>query len=147
MLVTRLLSRQLGGCKRLYCSGLDTGVDPNTYLKLSEETLESLEDRFSELIDDHGSALAGADTALADGVLTVKLKQGVTYVINKQTPNKQIWLSSPVSGPYRYDIFRSAWVYKHTGETLHSLLDREVSKFISEDPKFRECFMGTEDAA
>ena len=106
MLVTRLLSRQLGCCKRLYCSGLDTGVDPNTYLKLSEETLESLEDRFSELIDDHGSALPGADTALADGVLTVKLKQGVTYVINKQTPNKQIWLSSPVSGPYRYDIFR-----------------------------------------
>ena len=24
------------------------------------------------------------------------------YVINKQTPNKQIWLSSPISGPQRY---------------------------------------------
>ena len=27
-----------------------------------------------------------------------------TYVINKQTPNKQIWLSSPISGPKRYDL-------------------------------------------
>lgn len=30
------------------------------------------------------------------GVLTVKLGGDLgTYVINKQTPNKQIWLSSP----------------------------------------------------
>lgn len=26
-----------------------------------------------------------------------------TYVLNKQPPNKQIWLSSPISGPKRYD--------------------------------------------
>ena len=30
------------------------------------------------------------------GVLTVKLGQKGTYVINKQTPNRQIWMSSPV---------------------------------------------------
>ncbi len=31
------------------------------------------------------------------GVLTVKMGGDLgTYVINKQTPNKQIWLSSPV---------------------------------------------------
>ena len=31
------------------------------------------------------------------GVITVKLGDDLgTYVINKQTPNKQIWLSSPV---------------------------------------------------
>jgi hypothetical protein len=40
---------------------------------------------------------------LADGVLTVSLggDQGI-YVINKQTPNKQIWLSSPLTGPKRW---------------------------------------------
>jgi len=32
---------------------------------------------------------------LQSGVLTVKLGDHGTYVINKQTPNKQIWLSSP----------------------------------------------------
>ena len=124
--------------RRLYCSDL------NNYVRLSNETMESLNDRFSELIEDHDN-LMGADTTLADGVLTVKLNEHGTYVINKQTPNQQIWLSSPVSGPYRYDIFRNSWVYKHTGETLHALLDRELTLFIQTDPKFRECFMGGED--
>ena len=75
----------------------------NTYLKMTNETLESINDRFSELIEDY-QALEGGDTTLSDGVLTVKLGSHGTYVLNKQTPNKQIWLSSPVSGPYRYDI-------------------------------------------
>ena len=127
--------------KQFYCCE----VDLKNYMKLSNETLESLNDRFSELIEDHDS-LMGADTNLADGVLTVKLNEHGTYVINKQTPNQQIWLSSPVSGPYRYDIFRNSWVYKHTGETLHALLDRELPKFIQTDPKFRECFMGGDES-
>ena len=80
-----------------------TDIDENSYLKLTNETLESISDRFSELIEDHDQ-LGGGDTQLSDGVLTVKLSQHGTYVLNKQTPNKQIWLSSPVSGPYRYDI-------------------------------------------
>lgn len=84
---------------------------------------------------------------MADGVLTIKLAQFGIYVINKQTPNKQIWLSSPVSGPARYDMVISgeevgSWVYKHTGETLHSLLDREISDIVGEDTDFQECFMG-----
>ena len=87
---------------RLYCSST---VDSNAYLKLTNETLESINDRFSELIEDY-EALDGGDTTLSDGVLTVKLNQYGTYVINKQSPNKQIWLSSPVSGPYRYDILK-----------------------------------------
>ena len=27
-----------------------------------------------------------------------------TYVLNKQGPNRQIWVSSPVSGPLRFDF-------------------------------------------
>ena len=80
-----------------------TEVDENSYLKLTNETLESISDKFNELIEDH-EKLAGGDTTLSDGVLTVKLSQFGVYVLNKQTPNKQLWLSSPVSGPYRYDI-------------------------------------------
>lgn len=39
-----------------------------------------------------------------EGVLTVKLGEKGTYVINKQTPNRQIWFSSPISGPKRFDM-------------------------------------------
>lgn len=36
-------------------------------------------------------------------MLTLRLGELGTYVINKQTPNRQIWMSSPMSGPVRYD--------------------------------------------
>jgi frataxin len=74
------------------------------YAREAGETLESLGDRFCELLEDH-ALLAEGDSTLADGVLTVKLGGGLgTYVVNKQTPNKQIWLSSPTSGPARFDL-------------------------------------------
>lgn len=47
------------------------------------------------------SAYAKHDHALVQGVMTIDLGDHGTYVINKQAPNKQIWLSSPVSGPIR----------------------------------------------
>ena len=56
-----------------------------------------------------------------------------TYVINKQPPNKQIWLSSPVSGPKRYDYVSMAedkgsgeWVYLRDGTTMSGLLEEEI---------------------
>ena len=45
-------------------------------------------------------------------MLTLVLPPAGTYVLNKQPPNKQIWLSSPISGPKRYD-----WVV--LGESMH----------------------------
>lgn len=109
MIVTRLVRHSLLSCTRQTQIGRSpfkafcTDIDENSYLKLTNETLESISDRFSELIEDH-EQLGGGDSQLSDGVLTVKLSQFGTYVLNKQTPNKQIWLSSPVSGPARYDI-------------------------------------------
>lgn len=78
------------------------------------------------------------------GVLTLNHPAG-TYIINKQPPNKQIWLSSPVSGPKRYDWVVSGdgqhqkqetetheegvggkWIYLRDGSTLTELLEKEV---------------------
>ena len=82
MIVTNLVKTSLKTMiiRRLCCS---SEVDLNTYLRLSGETLESLNDRFSELIEDHEHRLSGADISLADGVLTVQLSELGTYVINK----------------------------------------------------------------
>jgi len=63
------------------------------------------------------------------GVLTLILGDKGTYVINKQPPNKQIWLSSPFSGPKRYDYREDSadWVYSRDGRSLSDLLNRELS--------------------
>jgi len=59
-----------------------------------------------------------------------------TYVINRQTPNQQIWLSSPTTGPKRYDFIDEKWVYKHDNTTLHDLLDLEISKITNSKVEF-----------
>jgi frataxin len=73
------------------------------YETVSNETLESLCEHFEELLESD-ARLAEADVTLASGVLNVTFPHHGTYVINKQTPNQQIWLSSPFSGPARFDF-------------------------------------------
>ena len=89
-----------------------------------------------------------SDVSLSAGVLNVYLgpEQG-TYVINKQTPNKQIWLSSPISGPARFDFSEKEqkWIYSHTGEGLHELLNKEITKGILKNgakAEFEKCYLG-----
>lgn len=112
----------------------------------ANETLESLSDKFNELFEEE-KVFESADNTLADGVLTAHLGEefGI-YVINKQAPNRQLWLSSPSSGPSRFDwdLERQVWVYKHTGETLHSVLDRELGELLGkEEVGFqKDCHMG-----
>ena len=81
------------------------------------------------------------------GVLTLHLGTYGTYVINKQTPNKQIWLSSPTSGPKRFDFQGGVWVYRHSGETLHGLLTAELSRVFSSKVDFLACAFGSPESA
>lgn len=60
-----------------------------------------------------------------------------TFVLNKQTPNQQIWLSSPISGPLRYDFSYDAraWVNSRDGHELLPLLADDFGKLTgSEEP-------------
>lgn len=77
-----------------------------------------------------------------------------TYIINKQPPNKQIWLSSPTSGPKRYDYVlggegmhekegtgQGDWVYLRDGSSLTELLRKELG--ITVDLAGNEKAMGS----
>ncbi len=137
-------------------------------LSKSHLCVESLCEKFEELVESRGF-LAEADVTLASGVLTVVLPEVGTYVINKQGPNQQIWLSSPNSGPARFDwtaeryekvvsfpcrlaSFARAsrlWIYNRTGQSLHDLLDAEIGRGVLKetgDVGFKKCHMGGEDA-
>ncbi|GAA5968463.1 hypothetical protein JCM11641_007644 [Rhodosporidiobolus odoratus] len=102
--------------------------------KAMDRLTEYLEEKLEEL------DLAGADveystsTCGKSGVLTVKLGDKGTYVINKQPPNKQIWLSSPLSGPkrYDYDTTHRVWFYNRDGDLMHSLLTRELRDLLQD---------------
>jgi len=70
------------------------------------------------------------------GVMKINFGQAHgTYVINKQPPNKQIWLSSPISGPKRYDYDAKAkiWFYSRDNVSLGELLTQEFQTIVMGD--------------
>jgi len=106
----------------------------DTYI---DSLLRSLEEKAEEVEK-------GFEVEYSAGVLTVNTPSG-TYVINKQPPNKQIWLSSPISGPFRYDWVITGdsmhqkegtethdegaggkWMYLRDGSTLSKLVEKEL---------------------
>ncbi|KAK3162138.1 hypothetical protein QOZ80_1BG0085950 [Eleusine coracana subsp. coracana] len=96
--------------------------------KLADETIHDLLEKLEEYGD--SVQMDGFDIDYGNQVLTLRLGDLGTYVVNKQAPNRQIWLSSPVSGPSRFDwdAETSSWVYKRTGAKLEQLLEKEISE-------------------
>ncbi|ORX99186.1 Frataxin [Basidiobolus meristosporus CBS 931.73] len=96
-------------------------------------------DTLVENLEDLGDTVdySGFDVEYSSGVLTLKLGEAGTYVINKQPPNKQIWLSSPKSGPKRfdYDVDAGKWFYQRDDNTLDELLNRELSEIFQRELK------------
>ncbi len=78
--------------------------------------------------------------------MTLAVGRHGTYVLNKQPPNKQIWLSSPISGPKRFDWAMQGesqhqkeggglgdWIYLRDGSSLTTLLRKELSVELDMD--------------
>ncbi|XP_064538314.1 frataxin homolog, mitochondrial-like [Drosophila montana] len=118
-------------------------VDDATYDRACAETLDTLSDYFDDLIDSAVN-LPDYDVVYGDGVLSVDLGPvNGMYVINRQKPSKQIWLSSPISGQKRYDYIlppghgTGHWIDQETGETLHEILQVEMGqKFRGQSVNF-----------
>ncbi|KIJ08589.1 hypothetical protein PAXINDRAFT_88665 [Paxillus involutus ATCC 200175] len=105
------------------------------YHALSDATMTTLLERLEELLDRIGSDKFEVD--YHSGVLTLNLGSNGTYVINKQPPNKQIWLSSPISGPKRYDYVPATddWRYSRDGEGFGLLMERELTCMLGHEVK------------
>ncbi|KAG6837115.1 hypothetical protein H0H93_014421 [Arthromyces matolae] len=93
-----------------------------------DSLLESLENLLDEMAE------PTYEVEYHSGVLTLSLGQKGTYVINKQPPNKQIWLSSPFSGPKRYDYTEEGddWLYSRDSQALGDLLNQELTKALGQ---------------
>uniref|UniRef100_A0A0M3IHM8 ferroxidase n=1 Tax=Ascaris lumbricoides TaxID=6252 RepID=A0A0M3IHM8_ASCLU len=125
-------------------------VSEAEYERKANESLDSL----SEYLDTFPEWLPcddDFDVSYSMGVITAKVgRDKGTYVINKQTPNRQIWLSSPISGPKRqdlshltllycvssqlmYDLIDDKWIYSHDGVSLDSLLNDEFRRLFGSD--------------
>lgn len=98
---------------------------------LADATLGAIELGATPL-EDHVDSF---DLSNAMGVLTIRLGPKGTYVLNKQSPNRQIWWSSPLSGPrrYNYDSTSKRWVNKRDGHDMVDCLRAELRKLTGQD--------------
>lgn len=62
-----------------------------------------------------------------DNVLSYKVPGVGEYVFNKQPPNKQIWVSSPITGPKRFNLGSFERFYNtRNKEDLFEYLEKEI---------------------
>eukprot|EP00850_Spirogloea_muscicola_P016848 SM000140S00597 [mRNA] locus=s140:96247:97806:+ [translate_table: standard] len=108
--------------------------EEGNYHHVADSELHHLQERLEEYGEDL-LEVEGFDLEVSQGVLTMRLGKLGTYVLNKQTPNRQLWLSSPVSGPARFDWHpeKGQWIYRRTQAELRSLLQHELSSLLSSE--------------
>lgn len=111
--------------------------DPASTSDLSEGEYVALADEALDTIlaagDELGESREDVECELASGVLTFTSSDG-TWVVNKQVPNRQLWLSSPLSGPCRYEfVAGSGWTHTRDGSALADLLGREIGLVLEEE--------------
>jgi len=104
------------------------------YHTKADETLENLQDVIEESLEEEG--ISDFEVTLASGVLTLVFPPHGTWVINKQTPNQQLWWSSPISGPRRYEYKKEEedgddgeWIFTRDDSdsmTLETTLKEEI---------------------
>ncbi|OUS42049.1 hypothetical protein BE221DRAFT_63502 [Ostreococcus tauri] len=79
------------------------------------------------------AGVRGSDTTFEMGVVTLSFGSRGTFVLNKQTPVQELWLSSPVSGPSHYTFCdrTRTWRDKRSRVELLPLLEQEIHKISS----------------
>ncbi|KAI9674267.1 MAG: Mitochondrial chaperone Frataxin [Trizodia sp. TS-e1964] len=94
------------------------------YHRHADALLAALRAALEDLQDARGEL----DVDFSAGVLTVEhVASRGTYVLNKQPPNRQVWLSSPVSGPRRFDyVVGGEWVCLRDGVKIGDVLREEL---------------------
>lgn len=122
-----------------------TPLSDKDYHDVSEHYLNVLLGEV-ERVQEEGSDVEAEYSA---GVLNIVVPGVGTYVLNKQPPNHQIWLSSPISGPKRYDwviqgdhmhekqdtrgFINGQWIYLRDGSNLTNLLNDELTLSLPQD--------------
>lgn len=97
-------------------------LDESRFVALADAMLENLCDTVDDVLGDQ------VDADLQAGILTLALADGGQYIINKHAPNREIWMSSPVSGATHFAYVDDAWVStRDASQVLDRMLAAELS--------------------
>ena len=77
----------------------------------------------AQTIENYDTA-GNIDVDINGDILNITTQSGV-FVLNKQLSVKEIWLSSPISGPYHFFYDGKTWKSK-LGKDLFSVLSKDL---------------------
>jgi frataxin len=97
-------------------------MEESFYHEVANQQMQKLLDLAEGLEESHN-----LEAEYEAGVLTITLPNTRQYVINRHTPSRQIWVSSPVSGAGYYEFSGSSWLSKRADNANKS----ELYNFIS----------------
>ncbi|KAF3040408.1 Mitochondrial chaperone Frataxin [Didymella keratinophila] len=114
-----------------------TDIPTTEFHERADDYLNELVERLEEAQEKNPDI----EVEYSAGVLRVDfISKQLSYVLNKQPPNKQIWLSSPISGPKRFDWVvlqegqnakegggQGDWVYLRDGTSLSDIIRKELA--------------------
>lgn len=100
------------------------------YSKEVEKTLNYINDYLEEKELDIFDNIV-----FSDGVLKITLAKNKNFVLNIQRPNLQLWLSSPISGPQRFefDLNSQTWKNNRNTQDLLEILNKELNDILAEN--------------
>ena len=104
-----------------------------TESEFDDQADEFLEDLMDDLEVLESTAGPEFEIDYAMGVLTLVLNEDTTYVINKQRPNRQVWMSSPTSGPRRFELDEedgNTWVDVRSRDNLLDVMKGELKELV-----------------
>ncbi|HJK86766.1 MAG TPA: iron donor protein CyaY [Candidatus Megaira endosymbiont of Nemacystus decipiens] len=94
------------------------------FIELANEVISKIADKTEEMDTD-----CNFDIDLNNSILSISGSVG-TYVINVQSAANEIWLSSPISGPFHFGYINGQWVSSR-GDNLFDILNKELKISIS----------------
>jgi CyaY protein len=68
----------------------------------------------------------GLDTDLESGILTITCPDESRIIVNRQTPNREIWVAAR-SGGFHFSFRDGAWRDTRSGEELYASLARIIA--------------------
>jgi len=87
-------------------------------------------ERVDAMLTSIETALESADTDIDSeinaGILTLEFNNRSKVIINRQTPNREIWVAAK-SGGFHFYFDGAAWRDTRSNESLESLLSRVIS--------------------
>lgn len=90
------------------------------FIRISEELFEHIEDQ----IDENGWDF---DCQFAGNVLTIEAEDGTQIIVNRHTPNQELWIAAK-SGGYHFAEQNGKWLATRDSRDFYDVFKRSTER-------------------